>query len=255
MRSLFDVSGKVVLVTGGSRGIGEMIARGYAENGARVYISSRKAAACEELSVELSKIGFCRALPFDLAQEEGIAGLVAGLAEQETQLDILINNAGATWAAPLDDYPREAWDKVVDLNMKSVFYLSTAMLPMLRAGATPWAPSRIINIASVNGIAPPAQDTFAYAASKAGCIMITRHLAKRLADEDILVNAIAPGPFPSKMMAGLLQTHGDEIRASIPLGRIGEPEDIAGVAIFLGSRASAYTTGAVIPCDGGAVEV
>lgn len=255
MRNLFDISGKVALVTGGSRGIGEMIATGYVENGATVYVSSRKAQVCQQIADKLSERGTCIALPADVSTVEGIKGLAAELAAREQRLDILVNNAGATWGADIDDYPESGWDKVVDLNMKSVFFMTQTLLPMLRAAATAEAPSRVINIASINGINPPFLDTYAYSSSKAGCIMLTRHLAKRLAADNILVNAIAPGPFPSQMMAATLAERGDEVVAEVPRGRIGQPEDIAGVAIFLASRASAYTTGATIPCDGGAAEV
>lgn len=254
MKNLFSVEGKVVLITGGSRGIGEMIARGYVENGARVYISSRKAEVCDRVADELSEYGTCISLPFDLGGMEGIEGLANALKARESRLDVLVNNAGATWGAPIDEYPEDGWDKTVDLNVKSIFFLTQKLLPLLRAAATTESPARVINIASVNGIAPPAMETYAYSTSKAGCIMLTRHLAKRLAPEHILVNAIAPGPFPSKMMAATLAQAGDAIAKGNPRGRIGQPEDIAGVAIFLGSRASAYTTGAVVPCDGGSAE-
>ncbi|MGQ3017092.1 SDR family oxidoreductase [Phenylobacterium sp.] len=254
MKNLFSVEGKVVLVTGGSRGIGEMIARGYVENGAKVYISSRKAEVCDRVADELSEYGTCISLPFDLGGMAGIEGLANAVKERESRLDVLVNNAGATWGAPIDDYPEDGWDKTVDLNVKSIFFLTQKLLPLLRAAATAEEPSRVINIASVNGIEPPTLETYAYSTSKAGCIMLTRHLAKRLAPEHILVNAIAPGPFPSKMMAATLAQAGDAIAKSNPRGRIGQPEDIAGVAIFLSSRASAYTTGAVVPCDGGSAE-
>jgi NAD(P)-dependent dehydrogenase (short-subunit alcohol dehydrogenase family) len=254
LKNLFSVEGKVVLVTGGSRGIGEMIARGYVENGAKVYISSRKADVCDRVADELSEYGTCISLPFDLGGMEGIEGLANAVKERESRLDVLVNNAGATWGAPIDEYPEDGWDKTVDLNVKSIFFLTQKLLPLLRAAATAEEPSRVINIASVNGIEPPTLETYAYSTSKAGCIMLTRHLAKRLAPEHILVNAIAPGPFPSKMMAATLAQAGDAIAKSNPRGRIGQPEDIAGVAIFLSSRASAYTTGAVVPCDGGSAE-
>jgi len=254
LKNLFSVEGKVVLVTGGSRGIGEMIARGYVENGAKVYISSRKADVCDRVAEELSEYGTCISLPFDLGGMEGIEGLANAIKERESRLDVLVNNAGATWGAPIDDYPEDGWDKTVDLNVKSIFFLTQKLLPLLRAASTAENPGRVINIASVNGIEPPTLETYAYSTSKAGCIMLTRHLAKRLAPEHILVNAIAPGPFPSKMMAATLAQAGDAIAKNNPRGRIGQPEDIAGVAIFLGSRASAYTTGAVVPCDGGSAE-
>lgn len=255
MRNLFSVEGKTALVTGGSRGIGEMIARGLVENGAKVYISSRKAEACDALAAELSQHGQCLSLPFDISALSGIEGLAAALSGRENKLDLLINNAGATWGAPIDTFPEMGWDRTVDLNLKSVFFLTQKLLPLLRASASRDQPARVINIASVNGVQPPALESYAYSASKAGCIMLTRHLAKRLAREHILVNAITPGPFPTKMMAGILAEHGDAIADSNPLGRLGTPEDIAGVVLFLSSRASAYTTGASIPCDGGSAEV
>lgn len=254
MRNLFNIEGKVAVVTGGSRGIGEMIARGYVENGAKVYVSSRKAEVCDRVAEELSAYGTCISLPADLSKMDGIVKLAGEIAARETRLDILVNNAGATWGAPIDDYPEDGWDKTVDLNTKSIFFLTQKLLPQLRAAATWEEPARVINIASVNGIEPPGLETYAYSTSKAGCIMLTRHLAKRLAPEHILVNAIAPGPFQSHMMAATLARAGDAIAKANPRGRIGTPEDIAGVAIFLASRASAYTTGTVVPCDGGSAE-
>ncbi len=255
MKKLFDIEGKVALVTGGSRGIGEMIATGYVENGAKVYISSRKKAVCDELAAKLSRRGTCHSLPFDLGTMAGIEGLAQALAAREQRLDILVNNAGASWGAPIETYPESGWDKVLDLNLKGVFFLTQRLLPLLRAAATPDRPARVINVASVDGMRPPGWESYAYSASKAGCIMLTRHLAKRLAPEQILVNAIAPGPFETQMLAPMLKTMGEEIRGRNPLQRTGTPEDVAGVAIFLASRASAYTTGAVIPCDGGVAEL
>jgi NAD(P)-dependent dehydrogenase (short-subunit alcohol dehydrogenase family) len=255
MKDLFNVRGKTVLVTGGSRGIGEMIARGFVENGAKVYISSRKSEACTRVAAELGKTGLCVAVPADVSTLAGIDRLVADISSREDGLDVLVNNAGAAWGAPIDDYPESGWDKVVDLNLKTPFFLTQKFLPLLRTSATSEEPARIINIASINGIAPPELETYAYSSSKAGCLMLTRHLAKRLATEHILVNAIAPGPFPSQMMAETLERHGKEIRASIPLRRIGKPQDIAGVAIFLSSQASAFLTGAIIPCDGGGAQL
>lgn len=253
--SLFDVSGKSILVTGGSAGIGAMIARAFVENGARVYISSRKANACQALEAELSQIGFCKALPADLSTLSGVNDLKSQFADCEQSLDVLVNNAGATWGQSIEDYSEDGWDKVVDLNLKSVFFLTKSLLPELRAAAGEGRYAKVINIASVNGLQPPLLETYAYSASKAGCIMLTRHLAKRLAAERILVNAIAPGPFSTKMMAATLAERGELIKSTNPLGRVGEPEDIAGVALFLASRASDYTTGAVVPCDGGSAEL
>lgn len=253
MKNLFDVTGKVVLVTGGSRGIGRMIAQGFVENGATVYISSRKSAVCDEAAKELSAFGVCHSLPADLSTSAGRADVVASLDQREGCLDVLINNAGASWGAPLEAYPESGWDKVLDINLKSIFFLVQAALPLF--AQTKRGPQRIINIASVNGVVPPPVENYAYSASKAACIMLTRHLAKRLAGDNILVNAISPGPFQTDMMAQTLADKGDEYRSRNPLNRLGEPEDIAGTALFLASRASAYMTGAVLPCDGGVAEV
>ncbi len=255
MKNLFNIEGKVALVTGGSRGIGEMIATGFVEAGAKVYISARKAQICNELAEELSKKGTCISLPSDLGTTQGIEWLAAEIARREPKLDILVNNAGAAWGEPIDQYSESGWDKVMSINLKGPFFVTQKLLPLLRKAGTAEDPARVINIASINGIVPPELETYAYSSSKAGCIMLTRHLAGRLARDNILVNAIAPGPFPSQMMKATLEAFGDEIKAANPRKRIGTPEDIAGVAIFLSSRASAYTTGAVIPCDGGAAEV
>ena len=255
MKHLFDIKGKVAIVTGGSRGIGEMIATGYVENGAKVYITARKAEACDETAERLSKRGTCISLPHDLSTIAGVESFAKEISAREEKVDILVNNAGAAWGEPLDQYSESGWDKVFNINIKGPFFLIQKMLPLLRAAATYEDPARIINTASVNGIEPPILETYAYSSSKAGMIMLTRHLAGRLARENILVNAIAPGPFQSHMMAATLAEMGDQIKASNPRGRIGTPEDIAGVAIFLASRASAYTTGACIPCDGGSAEV
>ena len=247
MTNLFDVAGKVALVTGGTSGIGRMIAEGYVAAGMRVYLCSRKSADVDATAKALGATG----LVGDLSKPDGLRSLVAELGRREPHLDVLVNNAGATWGAPLETYPESGWDKVMDLNVKSAFFLTQQLLPLLRAA--PKA-ARVINIASVNGRVPPDMETYAYSASKAALLMLTRHLAKRLAP-DILVNAIAPGPFPSKMMAGTLEAFGDQVVSGVPLRRLGEPEDIAGIAQFLASRASAYTTGAVIPCDGGMADL
>ena len=253
MRDLFDVAGRVVLVTGGSRGIGRMIAQGFVQNGAIVYIASRKSAVCNEAARQLSAFGICRSVPVDLSTTDGRAKILAAIDQADGRLDILVNNAGASWGAALEDYPEHGWDKVLDVNLKSVFFLIQTMLPLLRKAQ--FTPSRIINIASINGIVPPPVENYAYAASKAAAIMLTRHLAKQLASSGILVNAIAPGPFHTDMMARTLAEKGDEYVARNPLGRLGRAEDIAGTALFLAARASAYMTGAVLPCDGGVAEV
>jgi NAD(P)-dependent dehydrogenase (short-subunit alcohol dehydrogenase family) len=250
VKNLFSVAGKVALVTGGSRGIGLMIARGYVENGATVYISSRKKDVCDAAAAELSKVGTCHSLPADLSTDAEAKRLAAALAARESKLHILVNNAGANWGAPLAEYPDDAWDKVLALNVKAVFHLTRACLPQLRAAATPEDPARVINTGSIDGLHVPLLETYAYSASKAAVHHLTRVLAMKLAPQ-ITVNAIAPGPFESKMMAETLRTFGDAIKSSCPLGRIGTPEDMAGVAIYLGSRAGAYLTGTVIPVDGG----
>jgi len=254
MTDLFSLTGKVALVTGGSRGIGLMIARGYVEAGVRVYISSRKAEVCEEIAAELSTIGFCVALPADLSTEAECQRLAAELAAREDHLDILVNNAGATWGAPIEDFDEAAWERVLALNVKGVFHLTKAVLPLLRSAGTAEEPARVINIGSIDGIHVPILDTFSYSASKAAVHQLTRHLAKSLAPE-ITVNAIAPGPFESKMMAATLEAVGDQIAAAAPLKRIGRPDDMAGVAIFLASRAGSYLTGTIIPVDGGIATV
>lgn len=251
MRNLFDVAGKVALVTGGSRGIGAMIARGFVENGARVYISSRKQEVCDRVAQELGRVGTCVSLPADLSTETECRRLAAELAARESALHILVNNAGANWGAPLQEYPDSAWDKVLALNVKAVFHLTRALLPQLEAAAKPGDPARVINIGSIDGLRVPLLETYAYSASKAAVHHLTRVLAMQLAPRNITVNAVAPGPFESKMMAATLERFRDTIVAACPLGRIGEPEDMAGVALYLASRAGAYVTGAVIPVDGG----
>ena len=250
MSDLFDVKGKVVLVTGGSRGIGEMIARGFVESGAKVYISSRKADVCEALAKELSKSGTCIALPADLSTESECQRLANEIASRETKLDVLVNNAGATWGAPMADYDEVAFERVFALNVKGVFHLTKFLRPLLEAAGTTENPARVINIGSIDGIHVPVMETYAYSASKAAVHQLTRHLAKALAP-NITVNAIAPGPFESKMKHATLEAFGDAIAQSAPLKRIGRPDDMAGAALFLASRAGSYVTGVVLPVDGG----
>jgi NAD(P)-dependent dehydrogenase (short-subunit alcohol dehydrogenase family) len=248
---LFSIEGKTALVTGGSRGIGLMIARGMVEAGAKVYISSRKADVCEQVASELSAVGTCTALPADLSTEDECRRLAAEVAGREDRLHILVNNAGATWGAPMAEFDDTAWDRVLDLNVKGVFHLTRFLVPQLAAAATADDPARVINIGSIDGIHVPTLETYSYSASKAAVHQMTRVLAGRLGRQHITVNAIAPGPFESKMMAATLESFGDEIAASAPLGRIGRPDDMAGTAIFLSSRAGSYLTGTVIPVDGG----
>jgi len=252
VKNLFSVEGKTALVTGGSRGIGLMIARGYVEGGARVYVSSRKKQACDEVAAELGKVGTCIALPGDISTEAGVKAIAGELASREDKLHILVNNAGTNWGAPLADYGDDAFQKVLATNVKSVFNLTRELLPLLRKAGTREDPARVINIGSIDGLHVPVLETYAYSTSKAAVHHLTRVLARQLASDHITVNAVAPGPFQSKMMKETLERFGDMIIAQVPRGRIGEPEDMAGVAIFLASRAGAYITGAVIPGDGGA---
>ena len=247
---LFSIEGKTALVTGGSRGIGKMIATGFVEAGAKVYIAARKHAASQETAAELSKIGECVAFEADLSTEAGCRGLADEIASREDTLDILVNNAGATWAVPIEDFGDAAWERALSVNVRGVFHMTRFLLPQLKAAAKPEDPARVINIGSIDGLRAPRMDTYSYSASKAAVHMLTRHLAGKLAPS-ITVNAIAPGPFESKMMAQTLADFGTEIAASAPLKRIGRPDDMAGTAIFLASRAGSYLTGVVIPVDGG----
>jgi NAD(P)-dependent dehydrogenase (short-subunit alcohol dehydrogenase family) len=247
---LFSIEGKTALVTGGSRGIGKMIATGFVEAGAKVYIAARKHAASLETAAELSKIGECVAFEADLSTEAGCRGLADEVASREDTLDILVNNAGATWAVPIEDFGDAAWERTLSVNVRGVFHMTRFLLPQLKAAAKPEDPARVINIGSIDGLRAPRMDTYSYSASKAAVHMLTRHLAGKLAPS-ITVNAIAPGPFESKMMAQTLADFGTQIAASAPLKRIGRPDDMAGTAIFLASRAGSYLTGVVIPVDGG----
>jgi NAD(P)-dependent dehydrogenase (short-subunit alcohol dehydrogenase family) len=253
MEELFDVSGKAALVTGGSRGIGLMIARGLLQAGARVIVSSRKAAELEASAAELGALGDCHAIPGDVSSVEGTDALAQATAAHFEKLDILVNNAGASWGASLEEFPQGGWDKVMHTNVEGVFRLTIALLPQLRAAADEHDPARVINIGSIDGIRAPVLENYSYSASKAAVHMLTRHLAKRLASEHITVNAIAPGPFESRMTAFMLDApeNREMVERAVPLGRIGRPDDVAGLTIFLSSRAGSYLTGTVIPVDGG----
>ncbi len=257
MNDLFSLKGKTALVTGGSRGLGLMIARGYVMSGAKVYIASRKAQACERAASELSRQGTCIALPADLSTEEGVKALVSDFGSRESRLDILVNNAGKAWGAPLEEYPDHAWDTVMSVNVKAVFNLTRDLLPFLKKSGTAGVPARIINIGSIAAFVAESMSAYAYGASKAAIHQVTCMLAKELADDHITVNAIAPGRFPSQMTTYVIENreaYEAELK-NIPLHRYGEPEDIAGLAICLASRAGAYMTGNIIPLDGGALLV
>ena len=262
LNDLFSVDGKVALVTGGSRGIGEMIAAGYLANGAKVYISSRKAEACDATAERLMAEygGECISIPADLSGVEGATALAEAIGEREDHLDILVNNAGVSWGAPIAEFPEMGWDKVMDTNVKGVFFLIQQLLPLLEANATADDPARVINIGSIDGIKTPTFETFSYGPSKAAVHALTRQLGGQLAKRNIIVNAIAPGPFPTWMLSTGVGTGGDvegtdwdAVGATNPRGRVGTPEDIAGLAIFLSSRAGAFTVGEVITCDGGSL--
>lgn len=250
VQRLFSVRGKVALVTGGSRGIGLMIATGLAAGGAKVYVAARKRAEVDAAVETLSAHGAATGVVADLSTQAGTRALADEIAGREAALHVLVNNAGANWGAPIAEYPEAGWDKVMALNVKAVFDLTRFLTARLAAAAAPGDPARVINVGSIDGIQVPLLETYAYSASKAAVHHLTRVLARKLAPK-VTVNAIAPGPFESKMMAETLRNFGDAIRGSCPLGRIGEPEDMAGVALYLASRAGAYVTGALIPVDGG----
>jgi NAD(P)-dependent dehydrogenase (short-subunit alcohol dehydrogenase family) len=249
MKDLFSLQGRVALVTGGSRGIGRMIATGFLHQGAKVYITARKAAVCDATAQELSAIGPCISLPIDVSTLEGARSLAEELARREDHLDILVNNAGAAWGEPFDTFPEQGWDKVVDLNMKTPFFLTQAFHPMLKKAAQQ-RPAKVINIASIDGISVNAWETYSYTASKAGLLHLTKRMALRLAQDNIVVNGIAPGPFPSDMNKEA-RDHGDAVADRVPIGRVGNTEDMAGAAIYLASRAGDYVVGETIVVDGG----
>jgi NAD(P)-dependent dehydrogenase (short-subunit alcohol dehydrogenase family) len=254
MTSLFSVEGKVVVVTGGTSGIGYMAARGLVEAGATVYVASRKVEACERVAAELGELGTCHAAPADLSTEDGCRSLADAVARQEKKLDVLVNNAGATWGAPLAEHDEQAWERVLALNVKGVSHLTRFLEPLLRAAGTADAPARVINVGSIEGIRVPVTETFSYSASKAAVHQLTRHLAKVLAPV-ITVNAIAPGPFESRMMAAMIRQDGDRMVKHSPMKRLGRPDDIVGAIVYLSSAASAYVTGTILAVDGGAATV
>jgi len=251
VESLFSIKGKTAVITGGSRGIGLMIARGFLESGAKVYISSRKKEVCDAVAAELSKVGQCVSVPADVSTLDGCKHLAQQIARSEQRLQILVNNAGAVWFAPIAEYTESGWDKVIDTNVKSTFFLTRELLPLLEKAGTPEDPARVINVGSIDGIKAPFLETYAYPASKAAVHHMTRDLAVKFGGRNITVNAIAPGPFPSQMTKWMLDNYQKQIEKSCPLRRIGNSSDMAGVAIYLASRAGAYVNGVVIPVDGG----
>ena len=251
INEMFSVAGKIAIVTGGSRGIGKMIAQGFVENGVKTYITARKAEACEATAAELSTGGVCIALPADISTTSGRNQFVEAIKQRESKIDILVNNAGAAWGASFEDYPDAGYDKVMDINVRAVFMLTRDLLPLLTKDASTENPSRVINIGSIDGLRVSSMDNFAYGASKAAVHFLTRNLAVRLARKGLTINAIAPGPFESKMMAHTLAQFQDRIEKENPMGRIGSPRDMAGLALFLASPAATYMNGQVIALDGG----
>ena len=251
IEDLFSVRGKVVVITGGSRGIGEMIARAYVENGAKVYISARNAAVCDGLAAELSKIGTCISIPANLGDMADLARFAAEIAAREPKVHILFNNAGASWGQSFDEFTEAGWDGVMDLNLRSVFFLTQKLVKQLAAAATEDDWARVINIGSIDGMHVSPYEAYSYNASKAGVLHMTRMMAKFLAARNIAVNAIAPGYFPSKMTAGLNDEIVDLTMSQTPMRRKGNTDDMAGVALFLGSRASGYLCGSTVTVDGG----
>jgi len=252
MTDLFSLTGRTALVTGGSRGIGRMIARGFLAQGARVYIAARKAAQCDQAAAELAKEvgGACFSIPADLSTVEGAQALAAALTAREPKLDILVNNAGAVWLAEFDAFPEKGWDKVMDLNLKTPFFLTQALHPALKAAASRARPAKVINIASIDGIFVNPLETYSYHASKAGLIHLTRRMAATLIADNIAVSAIAPGAFPSDMNIAARDS-ADQVARRVPAGRVGSDEDMAGAAIFLAARAGDYVVGATLAVDGG----
>jgi NAD(P)-dependent dehydrogenase (short-subunit alcohol dehydrogenase family) len=253
--TLFSVKGKVALVTGGAKGIGRMISEGFVRNGAKVYISSRDAKACDAAVKELNAMGpgTAVAIPADFYKEEDCKKLAEEFGKKEQKLDILVNNSGSNWGESYDTYPNSAWVRVLTLNLHRVFTITQLLTPKLEAAGKPGDPARVINIGSIDGLRVPTLETFAYSSSKAGLHHLSRVLANHLGKRNITSNTIACGPFESKMMAATLDKFKDTIEAGIPLGRIGAPTDVAGTCLFLGSKAGAYVNGATIALDGGSV--
>ncbi|MES2988100.1 MAG: SDR family oxidoreductase [Pseudomonadota bacterium] len=247
---LFRLDGRVALVTGGSRGIGKMIADGFIQQGAKVYISARKADACDATAAELGPN--CISIPMDVSTVDGCKALAAAIAEREPKLDILVNNAGAAWGVPFTEFPESGWDKVMDLNVKSPFFLTQALHNLLKAAASEAQPAKVINITSIDGQRVNPWETYSYQASKAALIHLTRRMAARLIEDRIVVSSLAPGAFPTDMNKAA-RDHADGVAKRIPAQRIGVTEDMAGAAIYLASRAGDYVVGETLTVDGGVV--
>mmetsp|Transcript_38696 Transcript_38696/g.50993 ORF Transcript_38696/g.50993 Transcript_38696/m.50993 type:complete len:262 (+) Transcript_38696:76-861(+) len=249
---LFSVEGKNVLVTGGGTGIGYMIAKGFVNNGANVIISSRKDTGIVAKELEGMGPGKCTSISADITETSAVDQLKQKVAEHtEGRLHVLVNNSGCNWAAPFDKFPKAGFKKVMDLNITAAFEMSQAMMPLLEATASKQDPARIINIGSTDGLHVTVFETYAYAASKAGILHLTKIMAGQLGSRNVTVNAIAPGPFQSKMMRATLKKYGEQVKGSTVLGRIGSEEDMAGTALWLSSRAGAFVTGSTIVVDGG----
>jgi NAD(P)-dependent dehydrogenase (short-subunit alcohol dehydrogenase family) len=256
IHEMFNLEDKVALVTGGSRGIGYMMAQGLLQAGAKVYITARTVKDCQQAADELSHYGLCESLPADITSASGREQLVAKISDVDGKLDILINNAGTAWGDCYEDHPTDAFDKVLKLNVTTVFAMTRDFTPLLEKAASNKNPARVINVGSIDGLHIPqvhGTGTYAYTSSKAAVHHLTRHLAVELGSRHITVNAIAPGFFHSRMTAGLFEKFGDKLADNSLLGRVGEPEDIAGLAVYLSSRAGAYVNAAVIPVDGGTI--
>ena len=255
IEKLFNVKNKVVLITGGSRGLGEMIASAFAINKAKVYISSRKEKDCNNTAKSISEKYYnnCFSLPQDISRIDGIENLLKMFSSKENHLDILINNAGAVWGEPLKDFSEQGWDKIMDLNVKSMFFMIQKFLPMLKKNAIRESPSKVINVGSIDGINTPTYENYSYSVSKAAVHKLTKTLASKLIKSNIVCNAIAPGPFPSKMLGSAVAHDYTIISKKNPSSRVGLPEDIGGATIYLGSKASNYVVGETIICDGGLI--
>jgi 2-deoxy-D-gluconate 3-dehydrogenase len=255
MSDLFSLNGKTAIITGGSSGIGAMIAKSFVENGVKTYITSRKEEILVKKAKEFSNYGECIALQSDLSSNEGILEFVKTISNLEDGMDILVNNAGTSWGASIEEFPEQGWDKVMNINLKSIFFLTQKLLPLLKISGTAEDPARVINIASINGITHPIMPTYSYSSSKAAVIQLTRHMGADLAKENININGIAPGYFPSKMTSHI--EHDEKMTQFVldktPIRRMGKPEDIAGAAIYLSSRASSWVCGETIVVDGGMV--